>query len=114
MESYQMFNNEAEMNKANPLWKKVSYSDLNEFPHNCIGNITTVQLNEKDPCNFGTGFLISPNLVLTAAHTFQQVKYGEVIELVPNSFSLENEVIKIKNFRINTKFIDILKEIVTC
>jgi V8-like Glu-specific endopeptidase len=103
-----MFNNEAEMNKANPLWKKVDHSDLKEFPHNCIGNIT-VPLNEKDLSNFGTGFLISPTLVLTAAHTFQRVKYGEVLELVPNSFSLENKVTKIKDFRVNEKFVEISK-----
>ena len=46
-------------------------------------------MDEEDPSNFGTGFLISPTLVLTAAHTFQRVKEGKVFELSPDSFSTE-------------------------
>ena len=46
-------------------------------------------MDEEDHPNFGTGFLISPTLVLTAAHTFQKVKEGKVFELKPDSFSTE-------------------------
>jgi V8-like Glu-specific endopeptidase len=106
-----MFSNELEMDKINPHWKKVSVSDICNFPYNCIGNIKTVTSNEGDRPNFGTGFLISPTLILTSAHTFQRVKFGEVFELVPDSFSLEGKVIKIKDSRINRKFVEILKEV---
>jgi hypothetical protein len=78
------------------------------FPHNCIGNIKTVLESEDDPPIFGTGFLISPTLVLTAAHNFQKVFFGEVFEAVPDSFLLEGRMIKIKNFRINRNLVDSL------
>jgi len=111
MENDQIFINEAEGDSANPQWQVVSTSDLSKFPNNCIGHLSTTKLNKEDRNNFGSGFLISPNLVLTAAHTFQRVEYGEVLELVPDSFSIESRVIKIKEFKINDKFIEIMKEI---
>jgi len=79
MENDQIFINEAEDDPANPKWQVVSPAELNKFPNNCIGYLTTIKLGKKDRNNFGTGFLISPNLVLTAAHTFQKVEYGEVV-----------------------------------
>jgi hypothetical protein len=66
--------------------------------------------NTEDLPNFGTGFRY-PTLILASAHTFQRVMFGEMFELVPDSFSLEEKVIKIKYFRINKKFVEILKEI---
>jgi V8-like Glu-specific endopeptidase len=94
------------MDKANPQWKKVSVSDLEIFPYNCIGSLKTITANEEDLPNLGTGFLISPNLVLTAAHTFQKVKFGEVIELVPDSFPMEGKAIRIKDFQINRRYVE--------
>ena len=41
MENDQIFNNEAVINETNPQWKRVSLADLNKFPNNCIGYITT-------------------------------------------------------------------------
>ena len=41
MENDQLFNNEADINKANPQWQLVSLPDLKKFPNNCIGYITT-------------------------------------------------------------------------
>jgi hypothetical protein len=101
-----------EMDKSKPQWKKVSVSDIDNFPHNCIGNIKTVTSNEIDRPNFGTGFLISLTLVLTAAHNFQRVKFGEVFELVPDFFSLERKVIRIKDYMINRKLVKIIKGVI--
>ena len=85
----EFFNNEAKINHGKAQWQDVSPSDLSNFPNNCIGYLTTIKMDEEDHPNFGTGFLISPTLVLTAAHTFQKVKDGKVFELQPDSFSTE-------------------------
>ena len=104
MENDQIFINEAEGDSANPQWQVVSTSDLSKFPNNCIGYLTTIKLNKEDREKIATGFLISPNLVLTVAHTFQKMEYCEVLELVPDSFSIESREIKIKKFRANSFF----------
>ena len=89
MEDDQLFSNESNTSEGKPQWQDVSPSDLSNFPNNCIGHLTTIKMDEEDHPNFGTGFLISPTLVLTAAHTFQKVKDGKVFELQPDSFSTE-------------------------
>jgi V8-like Glu-specific endopeptidase len=64
--------------KEKPEWEEVAPSELNAFPHNCIGSIKTAKTGEFTP-NYGTGFLISANLVLTSAYTFQIRKKDNVI-----------------------------------
>ena len=111
MEDGQLFSNEAKINHGKAQWQDVSPSDLSNFPNNCIGYLTTIKMDEEDHPNFGTGFLISPTLVLTAAHTFQKGKDGKVFELQPDYFSTEKENIKVKDFKVNLKFVEIIKEI---
>jgi V8-like Glu-specific endopeptidase len=72
---------------------KVSDKELLTFPFNAIGWIKSKEKYAKSD-DFsedakGTGFLISPSLVLTSSHNFviRDEIYGEVIEYTPISFS---------------------------
>lgn len=93
----------------------VNPSDLNNFPNNCIGSLIAAN-NAKQLKNFGSGFLISPTVVLTAAHTFQAERYGSVMQLKPDCFtiiesgSIKNQI-KVKDYRINPEFIQLRKQI---
>jgi V8-like Glu-specific endopeptidase len=72
---------------------KVSDKELLTFPFNAIGWIKSKEkYAESDDFSEeakGTGFLISPSLVLTCSHNFviQDERNGEVIEYEPISFS---------------------------
>jgi V8-like Glu-specific endopeptidase len=72
---------------------KVSNKEILTFPFSAIGWIKSKKKHaESDDFSEdakGTGFLISPLLVLTCSHNFviRDEKNGEVIEYVPISFS---------------------------
>jgi V8-like Glu-specific endopeptidase len=72
---------------------KVSDKELLTFPFNAIGWIKSKEkYAESDDLSEdikGTGFLISPSLVLTSSNNFviRDKVNGEVIECVPISFS---------------------------
>lgn len=61
--------------KGPPRWQQVNPPTLYDYPHNCIGWIT-INANHH-PVTSGSGFLISPSLVLTVAHNFALTKKTE-------------------------------------
>ena len=86
MEDFELFINECNIGEEK-RWTEVIAPDLFNFPHSCIGYIDASN-TEGDKSQTGTGFLISPNLVLTAAHTFIGRCKGDIIDLYPTSFTL--------------------------
>jgi len=70
--SNQAYLDEAQISKGEPQWREVSSPTLFKYPHNLIGSLVSVNKATKQK-QFGTGFLIAPNLVLTVAHTFLTV-----------------------------------------
>jgi len=87
MQMYEIFSDELKLSEGNSQCEEVGPPALFKFPHNCIGSLFA--LNQKgEKVNFGTGFMVSSRLVLTAAHTFKTERGGLIVPLKPQSFSI--------------------------
>lgn len=73
MTSRLLYQDEAQISKGKPQWKEVKPPHLFHFPHNLIGSLLAANKTSNREAN-GTGFLISPTLVLTVAHTFLKLQ----------------------------------------
>ena len=84
---YEIFIDEPKLREGKSQCEDIGTPDLFKFPHNCIGSLFAV--NQKgEKVNFGTGFMVSSRLVLTAAHTFKTERGGLIVPLKPQSFSI--------------------------
>ena len=82
MEMYEIFSDELKLSEGKSQSEEVGPPGLFKFPHNCIGSLCAV--NQKgEKISFGTGFMVSNRLVLTAAHTFKTERGGLIIPLKP-------------------------------